>query len=401
MTLNVPSTLRTPTTGVAVASQTAGARRITTYVAHHVRDFEWAAGRLATVRGRSGDTRGDRVLPAARRDATGCEDRSRVLPQVVEHLCRRLRHVPVSGDGRRPHRLRHLRRDGVSDDHLHEPGQDHDLARARAPVVVRDRGRRRVPRRRGSTSRSPRGRRYLPFGGTGRSARRYRVAGVRLRGSRTTWRTGTRTRHEYDIVYGGGGCLLGEPRPSFGLVASSGSCTTTRRTTGRRHAHGGLQAAIEAAATADGVAFDRRRRTGPPGGWTERRPSGVGFASRFEDPVRRAPPEEGRAAVTTTKDIGEPARQGAAVLRVLAARPPDRRPGGDGHRPPGGNRHRARGRARRRPVHHRSTGRPTYRSAAGRRRRSAPATSSARSRSWTAVRGRPPSPRSPTSRSWA
>jgi hypothetical protein len=56
VTLNVPSTLRTPTTGVAVASQTAGARRITTYVAHHVRDFEWAAGRLATVHGRSGGT---------------------------------------------------------------------------------------------------------------------------------------------------------------------------------------------------------------------------------------------------------------------------------------------------------------------------------------------------------
>ena len=56
VTLNVPSALRTPTTGVAVASQTAGARRITTYVAHHVRDFEWAAGRLAAVRGRSGST---------------------------------------------------------------------------------------------------------------------------------------------------------------------------------------------------------------------------------------------------------------------------------------------------------------------------------------------------------
>ena len=54
VTLNVPSALRTPTTGVAVASQTAGPRRITTYVAHHVRDFEWAAGRLATVRGRFG-----------------------------------------------------------------------------------------------------------------------------------------------------------------------------------------------------------------------------------------------------------------------------------------------------------------------------------------------------------
>lgn len=56
VTLNVPTTLRTPTTGVAVASQTDGARRVTTYVAHDVRDFGWAAGRLATVRGRSGGT---------------------------------------------------------------------------------------------------------------------------------------------------------------------------------------------------------------------------------------------------------------------------------------------------------------------------------------------------------
>ncbi len=57
VSLNVPTTLRTPTTGTAVASQTDGARRVTTYVAHDVRDFEWAAGRLATVRGRSGGRR--------------------------------------------------------------------------------------------------------------------------------------------------------------------------------------------------------------------------------------------------------------------------------------------------------------------------------------------------------
>lgn len=56
VTLNVRSELRTPTTGVAVASQTVGARRITTYVAHDVRDFEWAAAKLTTVRGRSGGT---------------------------------------------------------------------------------------------------------------------------------------------------------------------------------------------------------------------------------------------------------------------------------------------------------------------------------------------------------
>jgi hypothetical protein len=57
VTLNVASDLSTPTSGEAVASDTDGRRRTTTYVATDVRDFEWAAGHLATVHGRSGGTR--------------------------------------------------------------------------------------------------------------------------------------------------------------------------------------------------------------------------------------------------------------------------------------------------------------------------------------------------------
>jgi hypothetical protein len=56
VTLNVPEGLRTPATGVAVASRIEGARRITTYAAQDVRDFEWAAARLKTIRETSGET---------------------------------------------------------------------------------------------------------------------------------------------------------------------------------------------------------------------------------------------------------------------------------------------------------------------------------------------------------
>ena len=57
VTLDVPFGLDTPTTGVAVSSQTNAHRRTTTYEAHDVRDFEWAAGHLAEVRSHSGSTK--------------------------------------------------------------------------------------------------------------------------------------------------------------------------------------------------------------------------------------------------------------------------------------------------------------------------------------------------------
>jgi hypothetical protein len=49
VTLDVPKGLDTPTTGTAASSSTAAARRITTYEADEVRDFEWAAGDLTRV----------------------------------------------------------------------------------------------------------------------------------------------------------------------------------------------------------------------------------------------------------------------------------------------------------------------------------------------------------------
>jgi hypothetical protein len=57
VTLNVPAGLDTPTSGRRVSQRMMGSRRITTYEALDVRDFEWAAGRLSRLTGRAGDTR--------------------------------------------------------------------------------------------------------------------------------------------------------------------------------------------------------------------------------------------------------------------------------------------------------------------------------------------------------
>jgi hypothetical protein len=56
VTLDVPRALDTPTSGIAMSRRERPGRRITTYVAEDVRDFAWAAGRLANLRVRSGQT---------------------------------------------------------------------------------------------------------------------------------------------------------------------------------------------------------------------------------------------------------------------------------------------------------------------------------------------------------
>ncbi len=255
VTLNVPADLRTPTTGTAVASETSGRRRITTYVAHDVRDFEWAAGRLATVRGRSGGTQV--VVSYRRHDLTagGRPDRARTIDPVARRLL-----APASARSRIPRwtsssRASGVRRDGVSDDHLHEPGQDHDLARARATSTGTGSSATTSSRRRGSTSRSPRGRRTCRSA-AGRSARTTGSPRPTL-GSRTTWATGWTHPYEYDTIYGGGGCLLANLADLFGLdrfveilhdYAQDHWLGVTRTDD--------FKAAIEAAAIADGLTFD-------------------------------------------------------------------------------------------------------------------------------------------------
>ena len=58
VTLDTPSWLQTPATGVLVSSAKRGTRTVRTYVAHQVRDFEWAAARFRHL---VGSAKGARV----------------------------------------------------------------------------------------------------------------------------------------------------------------------------------------------------------------------------------------------------------------------------------------------------------------------------------------------------
>jgi hypothetical protein len=81
VTLDTPLTLDTPTTGVAVARSTPEpGRRITTYAAHDVRDFAWAAGRLDHVIGNSGHTK----IVASYQPVAMSRSRARTVLRVAE-----------------------------------------------------------------------------------------------------------------------------------------------------------------------------------------------------------------------------------------------------------------------------------------------------------------------------
>jgi hypothetical protein len=254
VTLNVPSTLRTPTTGVAVASQTAGARRITTYAAHRVRDFEWAAGRLATVHGRSGGT--DVVVSYRPRDmsrraaktALGYSLRSLntyaaafgtfpypemdvVLTSFAAFGGMEYPTIIFTNPGKITisHELGHQYWYGiVGDDQFSAPWLDESFATWTS---------------------------YLPFGGWKRCSRyRWPADDARITNDMSYWKAHP---SEYDTIYGGGGCLLANLAQLFGLDRFVGIL--------HDYAHDhwlgvtrteDFKAAIEAAATADGVPFD-------------------------------------------------------------------------------------------------------------------------------------------------
>ena len=57
VTLDTPSGLITPSTGVRVSRRTTNGRVLSTFTARNVRDFEWAAGPLRRLVGRAGSTR--------------------------------------------------------------------------------------------------------------------------------------------------------------------------------------------------------------------------------------------------------------------------------------------------------------------------------------------------------
>ena len=254
VTLNVPAALRTPTTGTAVASQIDGRRRITTYVAHDVRDFEWAAGRLAMVRGRSGGTQ---IVVSYRRDDV-TRDAARI---ALERSIRSLDSYSA-GFGRFPypemdivltsfrtfggmeyptiiftnpgkitisHELGHQYWYGiVGDDQFASPWLDESFATWTS---------------------------YLPFGGWKKCASyRFPSADARITNNMAYWLDHP---YEYDTIYGGGGCMLANLADLFGMDRF----VRILHDYARDHWLGvtstdDFKAAIETAAIADGLTFD-------------------------------------------------------------------------------------------------------------------------------------------------
>src|SRR5262249_34311030 len=81
VTLDVPSDLDTPTTGRRVAVARAGDRRIRTFAAHDVRDFEWAAGSLRRLQATEGKT----LIRVWYRPSFVSETRARHLLRLSRH----------------------------------------------------------------------------------------------------------------------------------------------------------------------------------------------------------------------------------------------------------------------------------------------------------------------------
>jgi len=252
--LNVPRSLRTPTTGIPVSSQTDGHRRVTTYEAHHVRDFEWAAGQLATVRGHSGGTQ---VVVSYRpwdlsRDAAKTALANSVLsldmysaafgtflyPEMDVVLTgfrafsgMEYPTIIFSNPGKitLSHELGHQYWFGiVGDNQFDSPWLDESFATWTS---------------------------YLPFGGWKHCAHyNWPSPTSRITNDMAYWFT---HQFEYDTIYSGGGCMLANLADRFGMDAF----VQVLHDYAQAHWFGvtrtrDFQAAIEAAATADGVAFD-------------------------------------------------------------------------------------------------------------------------------------------------
>ena len=255
VTLDVPLGLHTPTTGFAVSSaRTPNGRRETTYEAHDVRDFEWAAGRLASVHGRTGGTR--LVVSYLPRQVTVAEARTALgyALHSMRTYGRSLGPFPYPemdvvltgftafGGMEYPtiiftnrgkltiaHELAHQYFYGiVGDDQFAAPWLDESFATWLE---------------------------YLPFGGWTRcDYYRWPSDTARITNDMAYWNAHP---YEYDTIYSGGGCLLANLANRFGLQRFVGILRDYA------HAHWfgvtrteDFRAAIEAAATADGLTFD-------------------------------------------------------------------------------------------------------------------------------------------------
>jgi hypothetical protein len=254
VTLNVPRSLHTPTTGVAVSSQTDGRRRVTTYEARRVRDFEWAAGRLSTVRGRSGNTqivvsyRPWELSREAAETALGYSVRSLdtysaafgtfpypemdvVLAGFRSFGGMEYPTIIFSNPGKitLSHELGHQYWFGIiGNNQFASPWLDESFATWTS---------------------------YLPFGGWKRCVYyRWPSPTARISNDMAYWFT---HQSEYDTTYSGGGCMLANLADLFGMDRF----VRALRDYAQAHWFGvtrteDFQAVIEAAAIADGVAFD-------------------------------------------------------------------------------------------------------------------------------------------------
>jgi hypothetical protein len=254
VTLDVLAGLSTPTTGTAVASQTDGRRTATTYEAHHVRDFEWAAGHLASVRGRS---HGTEVVVSYRRHDVTREAAKTALGYSISSLDAYsaafgtfpypemdvvLTGFTEFGGMEYPtiiftnpekitisHELAHQYWYGiVGDDQFSSPWLDESFATWTS---------------------------YLPFGGWRRCSNyRWPSSHARITNDMSYW---LRHPSQYDTIYSGGGCMLANLADLFGLqrfvdvleVYAQGHWFGVTRTDD-------FKAAIENAAIADGLSFD-------------------------------------------------------------------------------------------------------------------------------------------------
>lgn len=255
VTLDVPASLDTPTTGFAVSSaRTTSGRSETTYEAHDVRDFEWAAGRLAKVSARAGGTRvvvsyvpGSITLAAAR-EALGYAASSMrtfgrafatfpypemdvVLTSFAAFGGMEYPTIIFTNRGRLTiaHELAHQYFYGiVGNDQFSAPWLDESFASWLQ---------------------------YLPFGGWRRCPWfRWPSGAARITNDMAYWAANP---YQYGTVYEGGGCLLANLADRFGLSRFVGVLRGYARASWfgvTRTAD--FKAAIESAASADGLALD-------------------------------------------------------------------------------------------------------------------------------------------------
>ncbi|MFN8233792.1 MAG: M1 family aminopeptidase [Actinomycetota bacterium] len=255
VTLNVPRALDTPTTGVAVAERADPDRRITTYMAQDVRDFAWAAGNLSRVRARSGSTdlvvwyqreglsrsRALEAMRNARLSLDAFSDAFGTFPYPQMDVI--LTAFATFGGMEYPtivftnpdrltvaHELAHQWWYGiVGDDEYTEPWLDESFATWSQ---------------------------YLPWAGWRRCPEgpSFPSATARTTNDMGYWRA---HMGEYWVIYGGGGCLLADLADRFGFdrfVEVLRGYARDRWLGIARTAD--FTAAVEAAAAADGLAFD-------------------------------------------------------------------------------------------------------------------------------------------------